>query len=73
MALVDHIERIGRAIEDGEMNRSLGVRELVHLSGHGITPAYAADVIENWRTAYRSKEKRPGHALAWRIIREGQS
>jgi hypothetical protein len=72
MALVDHIERIGQAVENGEMDRSRGVRELVHLSAGGLTSAGAADVIENWRTAYRPKETRPSD-LAWRMIREGQS
>ncbi|MFD7016165.1 hypothetical protein [Streptomyces sp. NPDC059928] len=48
MALVDDIERLGRAVEAGEIGREKAVSELT--SDGRMTEQGASDVIDNWRS-----------------------
>lgn len=51
MTLVDEVERLGQAVENGTLGRDAAVRQLLQCSDGGLTCVSAADLIGNWRTA----------------------
>ncbi|MEU3826434.1 hypothetical protein AB0F36_14115 [Streptomyces sp. NPDC029080] len=66
MALMDEIERLGRAVENGSAERALAVQELVKLSQGDLTERGAADLIDRWKTV------RAQYTTAMTTARAGQ-
>ena len=55
MTIVGEVERLGRAVERGEMTGQEGVRQLLEVAG--LTPRSAAEMIRDWRTAVKQYEE----------------
>jgi hypothetical protein len=51
MALVDDIERLGRAVETGKAMQPEAVRELMKLADGGLTERGATEEIDDWQGA----------------------
>lgn len=64
--LLDEIERLGKAVDDGEVSRDDAIKSLVDRSGGGLTLLGAADLADGWagaRTRYATAaiHHRPFH------------
>lgn len=66
MALIDEIERLGRAVAEGTMSRADALAELVGASDGGLTSVGAASVLDEWATA------RDRYERSYREARKGQ-
>lgn len=58
MALIHEIERLGRAVDAGEMTRDTAVQALVEAGGGGLTLVGAGGILDNWqnqRAAYQAE------------------
>ena len=51
MALIDEIERLGRAVDEGSLPHDEAVAALVEASEGGLTEAGASDLVDHWSVA----------------------
>ena len=61
MALIHDIERLGRAVDAGELARDAAAQQLVDASGGSLTLAGAGSILDNWqnqRAAYEAEFSR---------------
>lgn len=64
MAMIDEIERIGRAVSEGSMLLDDAADALSVTSDGGLTRAGAADLVANWATAREAYGRVAGEARA---------
>lgn len=57
MALVDHIEFYGQAVEGRTMSRAAAAQALAQASGGGLTVLGAGIAIDQWKTARATYER----------------
>ena len=73
MTLVDEVERLGAAVESGELVREDAVQRLLECSDGGLTRLSAASLIDSWSTARARYQKILADANAdLRRLKEGQ-